>query len=269
MRMPGFTLLTLLAATAAHAGVYLESSETEIGESGKPAITKMWFDGGRMRTERVDGSENDVMIFKSQTMYVLDPKAKSYHKFDKAAAERMGGHLAAAKKQMEEHMANMSPEQRKQMQDMMAKMGGAAAGMMGGKTPVRTLKNTGRTETVAGIKCTVWETLEDGKKEEEICAAAPYSIPGGDEIMKTFRELSTMFGSMVKDLKSMTGEGLWEDIEKINGVPILTRDFDNGKASSEMRLTVVKQTAAPATAFDVPAGYKEKKIDFGAGADNG
>jgi len=275
MRKPGMTVTAVLAGVtlslAAHAGVYLESTDKSLGSNGeKASVSKMWFDGGRMRTERTqpDG-DSQIVVFKNQSMYMLEPKSKSYRVIDKATAERMGSQVSEAKKKMEERMAAMPPEQRQKMQEMMAKMGakgGAMAGLAGAKPPERTVKNTGRTETVAGVKCTIWEAIVDGQKEEELCAAAPSAIPGGDEIMKTFREISSMLSSFTESFGSKGDNQPWHDMEKINGVPILTRDFADGKADSEMRLTVVRKESVPGGSFEVPAGYAEKKMSFGPGA---
>jgi hypothetical protein len=140
MRALGITVTALLAGSTlsltAHAGVYLESTDQSLGSTAeKPSISKMWFDGGRMRTERTqpDG-ESQIVVFKNQAMYMLEPKSKSYRVIDKATAERMGSQVADAKKKMEERMAAMPPEQRQKMQEMMAKMGaqgGAMAGLAG------------------------------------------------------------------------------------------------------------------------------------------
>jgi len=261
-------LATPLLVATAHAGVYLESSEKELSGDDKPTTSRMWFDGGRMRTEHAEGDgDTQIVVFKDQSMYMLEPKSKTYRVMDKSAAQRLGGQVADAKKKMEERMASMPPEQRQRMQEMMEKMGGSGAAGLMGKAPERTVKNTGRTETVAGIKCTVWEAIEDGKKDQELCAASPSAIPGGDEIMTTFREISSMLSSFTQSLGSGASRNEpWHDMEKINGVPILTREFEDGKATSEMRLTAVKKQSVPATSFEVPAGYTEKKMSFGAGA---
>jgi hypothetical protein len=272
MRFPRLPLATLLAgatlgATAAHAGVYLESIDKELDGSKTPTTSKMWFDGGRMRTE----NSANVLIFKNQALYTMDAKSKSYRVIDKATAEQMGAQVAAAKKKMEERMAAMPPEQRKRMEDMMAKLGNGAGPAMLGKPRQRSLKNTGRTETVAGIKCTIWEAVEEGQKEQELCAAPPSSVPGGDEVIKTFRDIAAMLSSLTDKLGSQASQQPWRDMETINGVPILTRDFADGKATSEMRLTVVRKESVPGASFEIPAGFTEKKLEFpratGGGAD--
>jgi hypothetical protein len=269
MRMPRLTLTTTLlagaalGATAAHAGVYFENVEKELDGSKSPVTSKMWFDGGRMRTER--SGERELVIFRSEGMYTIDSQTKTYRVIDKATAEKMGAQVANAKKQMEARMAAMPPEQRKKMEEMMAKLGqgGAAAMLPGAKQPQRSLKNAGRSETVAGIKCTVWEVFEDGEKEEELCAAPASSVPSGDEVIRTFKEIGAMFKSFTDSLGSRNpADEPWKDMETINGVPILTREFSDGKATSEMRLTVVRKESVPAASFEVPAGYTEKKFAF-------
>jgi hypothetical protein len=275
MRTPRSAVTALLAASlacgAAHAGAYLESVEKDLDGSKTPATSKMWFDSGRMRTERTErDGDVQLVLFKNQAMYMLDSKTKTYRVIDKSTAEQMSAQLANAKKQMEARMAAMPPEQRKKMEEMMAKLGkGGAAGMMPGapKPPQRTLKNSGRSETVAGIKCTIWEAYEDGKKDEELCAAAPGALPGGDDVMKTFRDISTMMSSFTESLGSGRADNQpWHDMDKINGVPILTRDFDDGKPTSEMRMTVVRKESVPGASFEVPAGYTAKKLDINPGS---
>jgi hypothetical protein len=271
MRFPRLTPTALLAACAvsatAHAGVYIENVEKQLDGSTAPVTSKMWFDGGRMRIERPDHEGQSLVIFKDQAMYAMDSKTKSYRVIDKATAEKMGAQVAAAKKQMEARMAAMPPEQRKKMEEMMAKLGqGGAAGMLpgGAKAPQRSLKNTGRTETAAGIKCTIWEVSVGGTKDEELCAAPASSVPNGDEVIKSFRDIGTMMKSLTDSLGSTREENQpWHDMETINGVPILTREFTDGKATSETRMSVVRKESVAAASFEVPAGYTEKKLDFG------
>jgi uncharacterized protein DUF4412 len=266
MRISPFIVAIGLTSTA-YAGAYLETTTGDPGTKQSGQVNKMWFDGGRMRTENGGSGEGSVAIFKDKAMYVLDPKTKSYRKIDKATVDQMATKLADARKQMQAAMANMPPERRAMMEKMMGQMGGAGGAAAEG--PKRTLKNTGRTETVAGIKCTVWEASVGGEKSAELCAAPPGSVAGGDEMMRTLREV----GEMLKGFTQSFGAGSkmdndWRDMETIKGVPILTRDFSGGKVTSETRLVVARKESIPAGQFDMPAGYTEKKISFGPGSGN-
>jgi hypothetical protein len=252
-------LTIALASTAASAGVYIESHQVELGVKPAPAATvnKIYFDGGRMRSNDADG---EGAIFKNKTIYALDPEKKTYTMVDKATVDRMGGQLADARKKMEAQMANMPPEQRAMMEQMMKQMGGGAPG---GKLPKRDVKSTGRSESVAGFKCTIWEVTVDGQKDQELCATPASAIPGGTEVLAVMREIGEMMQGLSEGLGPMarrTANEEWKDVAKIGGVPILTRDFEAGKPSSETRLAVIRKESVPASMFEVPAGYKERKM---------
>jgi len=260
-------LTSTLVATAACAGVYFESTDKNLVTAEKPVTSKTWFDGGRMRSESTGKDEDgNLTIFKNRAMYTIDTRSKTYRVIDKATVDKMGAQFAEARKKMAAQMASMPPERRAMMEKMMGQTMGGAGAAAG---PVRTLKNTGRAETVAGIRCTVWEATVNGQKEQELCAADAGSLPGGDEAMKTFREIGAMLKGFTESFgaRGKKSSTPWNDLETINGVPILTRDFEHGKATSETRLVVARKESVPDSAFEVPAGYKEKKISMGPGSD--
>jgi hypothetical protein len=248
-----------IAASTASAGVYLESATSKPGSKQPPQINKLWFDGGRMRSESSGKGEGAVTFFKNGAMYILDPASKSYRVMDKATVDQMAAKLGEARKKMEASMAGMPPERRAQVEKMLSQMGGGTAA--GQKK--RVLKNTGRTETAAGIKCAVWEASVDGQKEEELCAAAPGSVPGGNEMLKTLRQVGEMFKGFTETFSGNKADNAWRDLEKINGIPIVTRSFSGGKVTSENKLSTARNEAVAASRFEVPAGYTEKKLNLG------
>jgi hypothetical protein len=266
MRIPAFIVATALASSATCAGAYLETSQTEPGSKAAPAVNRMWFDGGRMRTENGGPGEGSVAIFKDRAMYVLDPQSKSYRRIDKATIDQMAAKLGEARKQIEAAMANVPPERREMMEKMLGQMGAGGAATAASK---RTLKNSGRTETVAGLKCTVWEVSVSGQKEEELCAAPPASVPGGDEMMKTLRDVGEMLKGFTQGFGAGSGaDNAWRDMDTINGVPILVRDYTAGKVSSETRLSAARKETVAGARFEIPAGYAEKKMEFGPAGNN-
>jgi Domain of unknown function (DUF4412) len=267
MRPTAFPLATLLVAALASStaigGVYLESTASGEGKS-TATVSKLWFDGGRMRSEQ-GGDDGAVAIFKNRTMYTVEPKTKSYRVIDQATVGQIGERMASARKEMASRLANMPPEQRAMVEKMMGKAGGGLIA----QAPKRVLKNTGRAENVAGISCVIWEASVAGQKEEEICAAKSDALPGGDDVVKTLKEMGEMLKGFTESLGQIAHSAAsspWRDMETINGVPILQRDFENGKVTSETRLTAARKESVPGTQFEVPAGYTEKKINFGPGS---
>ncbi|HEY8508118.1 MAG TPA: DUF4412 domain-containing protein [Steroidobacteraceae bacterium] len=248
----------ILFSSAASAGVYLESAQRSFeADQEKPQVQRMWFDGGRLRME----SGDEVMIFRNQTLYTIDRPEKTYVKIDRATMDRLGNRLADAQRQMQAQLANMPPEQRAMVEKMMGEHMGAITATA---KKNRAVTKTGRTEKAAGFTCTVWEITVDGKKEQEMCVVAPGALPSGDEVMQTFRELGAMFENFVDKLPvgGDLAREVWSDLKAVNGIPVITRDFENGKPVEESRMTAIRSEAPPAGAFDIPSGYREEKMDF-------
>ena len=252
-----------------HAGVVMNSQHNNPGApDAKPGITTYSFQDGAMRVEvhGSDGSTRDVMLFRDQAMYQLDPGNKTFMRFDKTQMAAMGDKLAQARQQMAAQMQSMTPEQRAMMQQAMDRMGGGAMSAPA-QAPVYTVRELGKADTVAGIRCAMWEVSENGQKRSEVCAATPASLPGGSEILQTMQQLSEMSRNMMNSLRQGMGSsrqdhgvpGFWSQLQKIGGVPILSRTFDSsGKLDSEVRVLDIKNQSLTPAQFDVPADYKDR-----------
>lgn len=257
----------LVASSTAYAGAYVEMAQKDLDDKqAKTKTNKLWADGGKLRLD-MDEGKNSV-IFKSETMYAVDHTKKQVMIIDKQTMEQVGNQMKQAQAMMQERMAQMTPEQRAQMEKVMAQHGGMGA--MGGANqpapPPRTLKQTSRTETVNGMPCTIWEAYEADVKEEEMCVAPTSAVKGGDEVLASLKELSKMFEGLQKQMGSNMRDRMaqsWRDLDQVKGFPVMTRDFDNGKAVREQRLVTSRSEPVPAASFDPPAGYKTEKPPVG------
>lgn len=254
-------LAVLLLPTVASAGVYMETSQLDLENPKQtPGTHKMWFDGGKFRSQT--GSGDAVQIYRDDTFYVLEMKDKRYTALDKQSLEKMSSTIAAAKKQMDARMANMSPEQRAMVEKMMGQAGlGASAAAT---PPPRTVKATSRSETAAGRTCKVWEVEVSGKKEQELCVVPAGALPGGPDMLATMRQLGKVFEGFVDSLgaKGNVASDAWRDLQKLDGIPVITRTFNSaGKATDEIRLSAIREEAVAATQFQVPAGFTQRKLD--------
>jgi hypothetical protein len=262
MRNLAFVLITALASAGSCAGAYLETSDSRTGSKQPPRVDRMWFDGGRMRSESGAKDDGTIAIFKDQALYLLDGGTHSYRVIDKAAVDQLSVRIAEGRKRMAAAMANMPPERRAALEKAMGQAGGGPAA----PGPKRELRNSGRMETVGGIRCAVWEVGVGGRKEQELCAAPAAAVPGGEEMLQTLREVGKMLKGFSQSLAASTAsDTIWRDLETINGVPILTRDFAGGKVSSENRMSAARKTSVPPALFEIPAGYTERKTNFGPG----
>lgn len=257
-------IIATVAASSVSAGAYMESTRTATGgDAKKPEVMKMWFDGGRFRAE--SGTEQ-VQIFDGKQIHVIDVAQKRYTTIDKASIDEFSGKLANLRSQMEAQMKNMPPEQRAMVEQMMSQMGGTGAQAM--EAAKRSVKQTGRSESAAGHSCKVWEVTVGGVKEQELCVVAPGSLPGGTDMMATMVKIGEMFKSLMESFGGAGRDALsqaWSDLQAINGIPVITRLYDNGRLSEEVKLTVIRSESVPATRFQIPAGYQQRKLNLGSG----
>lgn len=246
-----FLLISMCVATEAFAGTYLEMTEKSLTDTKAPTKTnKIWAQDAKMRID----SEANSAIFRDQKIYAIDHANKRYTVLDKAMMDRTGEKIAAAKKQMETQMAQMPPEQRAQMQKMLDQSGG-----MGAKA-ARQLKQTPRNEEVAGKPCSIWEVTQDSAKVQELCVAPTGSVTGAAELLATFKDISKLFEGMQGSMQQSDPMASWRELEQVKGVPVLTREYEGGKAIRETRLVTARSEPVNPKSFELPAGYKAESV---------
>ena len=111
-----------------------------------------------------------------------------------------------------------------------------------GEKPQVTWTRTGKTETVAGVRCEVihGSGVENGKpKEADLCVAKGIGF-GGSTGAGPFGEALAEFANL--DLKP--GEGI-----------VKVTSLDAGKSEVELELTKVDRRSLAAVEFEPPAGY--------------
>jgi hypothetical protein len=246
-----------LLASSAMAGVKIETITRDINtQVAKGATTVIQVQDGAVRTTTTDGA----LILRGGVMTFIDDKRKSYSEMDKATMDGHAKRANAAMSQMQERLKNMTPEQRAQMEKM---MGGMAMPGAGGKTPVFDAKNTGKTDTVEGRKCTTWHLLQDGKVIDEMCVVPFSSLPGKEDMQKSFKELAETFAGIANAVPGAKEQAKVRN--SIDGYPVRSRAYVNGKPQGiESVLKSWTETTIPASAFTVPAGYKKKDLPMGA-----
>ena len=118
----------------------------------------------------------------------------------------------------------------------------AARKTWAGEKPQVTWTRTGKTETVAGVRCEVihGSGVENGKpKEADLCVAKGIGF-GGSTGAGPFGEALAEFANL--DLKP--GEGI-----------VKVTSLDEGKSEVELELTKVDRRSLAAVEFEPPVGY--------------
>jgi hypothetical protein len=245
------SIATLLAGTAS-AGVRIETVHRDMKTlvvEGTPQVVLV--QDGKVK---FSGSEDGSMILKDATLFAIDDKHKTYREMDKATMQKAAGQANDAMAQLRAKMEKMPPEQRAQMEKMMGKLPGAASGT---KSAAYEAKDMGKTDTSEGRKCHIWNILKDGTPHEELCVVPFSSLPGKEDMQKTFKELAEAFKGLTPSQDNSVAAH-----SAVNGYAIRVRTFDKAGTmrAKEMVLKSWTEVAVPASSFEVPAGYKKQEL---------
>jgi hypothetical protein len=245
--LPG--VVALVCSAHAVAGTYIEASRTDVRQPLRsPETQKMWFDAGsfRLENERADAVE----IFKNQTLFLIEPPHRRYAAFDESRLHDAAGTA---------HVARQAVATAASLRQVQA---GAQAGSRNGadaSDAERSVRATSRTESSGGETCSVWEISIGGVKVQELCVVPVSSVPGGAEILADMRQIGALIRArgLGASLGSSVAES-WADLDGIDGIPIVSRTFENGRTAVAIRLTAVRSEPVPSNAFDVPPGFKRR-----------
>lgn len=237
-------ICAVVFATSLLADTRIDFKATE----GTPDLTAMIIAQGKIRTE---ADQNTAVIIDPAggVMTIIDHSKKSFAKIAKAD-------LLAMVKQLEDMMASVPAEMRQMM----------AGRMGGGRGGVVAMTATGKSATVAGKTCQIYETTATGRVVAESCLApaSAIDIPAADRATLqaaadwakeiTDAMAKTPLGSMVSAVPFRAGM-----------VPLRSTSIAANGTRNTSEFSAVSTAAVAADTFTPPAGYKEQKMEMGRG----
>jgi hypothetical protein len=245
-----WVLTAFFLTQAASAGIYVELFDREIGGDRTDLAQKMYIQGGNGRFVDADGL---VTIIKGDTMYFLDDSDQTYIVFDKETMAKLAKQLDAQLERQKEQISKLPEDQRAQLEALLVPSGTKQVDAI----------DTGKSEKVDGRTCRVWEITRGGQPDDQVCVVPFASLPGKENIQAVFANFAKVFEEMAKNVPTLAGmmSNEFDAQVKVNGFPVRSRAYDNGRlGSSEQVLKVWREEAIPASQFDIPAGYKPKQM---------
>ncbi len=247
-------LALAVPAGSAFADARIEFTATE---GGGASMQSLLIGHGRMRS---DASADTSVILdpSSRSMTILDHGKRRFTRIGPEEMRQMSAALKDAMAQLEQAMANVPPEMRAQMQSM---LGGAIPGM-GGDAMLK-ITDTGRSDTVAGHRCTVFHTRFQDELVSESCMGDASVLDGLssddravlDQALAVTREMmEEMTSGPLAQFAQMTPfrDGM---------VPLRITDIDKGRRSTS-EFAGIRSESLAADLFEVPSGYREQKIEM-------
>jgi hypothetical protein len=156
---------------------------------------------------------------------------------------------AAQASEREERMKNLPPAMRERMQRM---MGGMAAGV--------TVERGAGSREIAGYACDDWTIKLGAFSTTEQCLSTALPLPA--QAWDNYKRLADRMTGLMSAMGPM-GTGLAEmqaKFEKMKGIPLWAKTSVRLMGQTHdtlMEVTEVRQGPIPASAWEIPAGYKE------------
>ncbi len=203
------------------------------------------------------------MIFRDDLFLMINHDDKTYTVIDEAMLEEIGSRMSAAMTKMEAQLAQMPPEQRAMMEKMMQ---GQMPDMMSKQNaaPMPPLRvERGESSEWKSYPCVKYSIYTGDEKSDEICAAPHDAIEGVDDAMQGFRKMSEFLKKMTASLPEAFG-GMAENpmtmLEQIDGFPVHSLHFENGKLSEETTLDSATEQTLDESMFAAPADYRKQDL---------
>jgi len=215
-----------------------------------------------------DNLENS-MIYRGDAneMIFLNHEDHSYMVMDKETMNKLSKRLNSAMKQFEQAMKKVPPEQREMMKNMMKdKM----PNMDNSNYVEPVLKKAG-SGNVNGYSCTKYDVYKGSEKIRQHCITNWSGIKGGKEISSVMLEMSGFMDEMAKTFSNNSGpmgntvkfeRNVFNQLKEMNGFPVKTVEYDNGKVESESVLKSSTVKTISSSVFQVPGKYKRQNINF-------
>ena len=254
-------LVAAVAPALADAGTLYKVTSRFLAEAPSPPVSVQYFvEEGSVRAGSPDAKV--VLVFRDRTIYVIDNVARTILITSNATLDQASAKIAETAKNLGA-LATAAPADERAMKEQAASVvEGMNARWRG---PVRReYLATERSEVVDDKRCRIWEMIEAGVKRLELCVAPAESIPGADEILAGMKALSQYPNGAAMALGVDLGPSdWWPGVERLQGVPILIREFKEGRARSETRLTSMRPGVPARTYFELPEGYTRQERSQG------
>jgi len=252
MRLTSASLASIVLSTALSViadDLTIVSKATQDG--GSPETRTSYISSDHVRISQPEGNEA-IFDLKGGQMIVMDGKKKTYYvitrkDMDAQAAmiqERMN---SPEMKKAQEQMKNLPPDAQKKMESAMAGMFAVD------------VKKTGTSRTIAGYKCENWNVTIGQLSKSEQCLTNELKFPvQAWDLYRSYadsmKSMMAAFGPMARSMTTMQ-----EQLKKLKGFPLAnttTTSVMGHRSVSSSEVTSIKRGAIPASAWEVPAGYK-------------
>lgn len=254
MPFPTRSLAALVLAASLPAGADELTIVSRVTRNGGPPVTTTSYLGSdHARMVQPDGQEM-ILDSKAGQMTIIDGRKKEYFVITRQDIEQVQARVqqqmnSPEMRKAQEQMKNLPPDVQKRME-----------AMMGGVTSSINVRKTGTTRKIAGYSCEDW-TIDLGQfSKTEECLTTELPLPA--QSWETYRSFAQTMKSMMAAAGPMAkaASQMQEKFKEMKGLPLATKTTASilGHSSTTLsEVTEVKRGPIPASAWEIPAGYRK------------
>ena len=222
-------------------------------DGGEPTTATSYLSTDHARMVQPDGQEA-ILDLKTGQITVIDGRKKEYFVVTRQDMDQMKTRLqqtmdSPEMQRAKEQMKSLPPEVQKRMQ-----------GMMGAATGSFDVKKTGTTRKIAGYNCDNWTVTFGQFSKTEQCMTTELPVPvqtfdAYRDFAEGMRSMMASMGPMAKGMADIAAK-----MKEMRGYPLAvstSSSFMGRSSTASTEVVEVKKGAIPASAWDVPAGYKK------------
>ncbi len=208
---------------------------------------------------------NHTLIFRGgeeSSITVIDHRKKSFSVIDRDAIAAFSTEMQIMMQATTMRIESLPPEQRAIVQKMLE----SQVGKTRQTEPVpSTVLKTHERETLSGRPSLKYEVFDRGEKLREVWVASTTTVPGGESALVLLQGMSDFYSTLM-DSVDRTVPGLgggfrvdqnpFEDLDRMEGFPVLTRNFAEGRVKTEIVLHSAEEQSLSSAEFEPPEGYQ-------------
>jgi Domain of unknown function (DUF4412) len=248
----GSVALALLAIAMPAAADEL-TMVSKMTRDGASSTATSYLSSDRARTVQPGGQEA-IIDFKTGQITSIDNNKREYFVITRQDMEQMKARLqetmnSPEMQRAQEQMKNLPPEVQKKMQ-----------GMMGGMAASVDVHKLGTSRKIAGYSCDDWTMTMGTFSKTEECLTTELPLPpqawtAYKDFADSMQSMMASFGPMAKGMTELQAK-----MRDMRGYPLAvstTVGMMGRSMATSSEVVEVKRGPIPASAWEVPAGYKK------------
>lgn len=251
-------LFVLAAADPVHAQLNTFYRGVQVVDGKEvPATAQFSIEKGRVAMV-MKGARSARMLFleSDHVLRIIDDETKSYFDLGKGTLPDVAGMMAEQEKQL----AKLPPEQRKMMEQTMH---GMAA--MGQPAPTEYVWSKDH-QTIGGYDCTRVDAMRGSEKRSEYWGTTSQDFAMSEAEHKTMLAMQDYLRQSLIMVQPAGGDAGGEGTRafqwdtSVDGYPIVTRCFNDGKMTLDLKLESFNRNALSKDLFETPKGYAKQDL---------